>query len=303
VPLIKALSQWHKDLSQWLAEIRSEWNDDELPPNLQAIEILGYGWVGEKGLNDRVISVMIDLLERNLKAEGQSATISIDVSQYSEKVGFAPWLRQRHYGLQCLFTGYRGHLDFVDDNFIGNKKAVKAVLPHLIAWQKAHGYPFEFSTEASINLADDAALLALMCEANFLNIFVGIESPDPETLVSTQKKQNTRRVLDDSVRKIYRAGIFVHAGFIVGFDSEKDGVAAGMTDFIEAAAIPVCMVGLLFALPHTQLGRRLEKEGRMRHKRSCHRDRRSENDARLRKAFTALKRCGGLFDARDRHGI
>jgi len=160
-------------------------------------------------------------------------------------------------------TGYRGHLDFVDDNFIGNKKAVKAVLPHLIAWQKAHGYPFEFSTEASINLADDAALLALMREANFLNIFVGIESPDPETLVSTQKKQNTRRVLDDSVRKIYRAGIFVHAGFIVGFDSEKDGVAAGMTDFIEAAAIPVCMVGLLFALPHTQLGRRLEKEGRM----------------------------------------
>jgi radical SAM superfamily enzyme YgiQ (UPF0313 family) len=137
------------------------------------------------------------------------------------------------------------------------------VLPHLIAWQKAHGYPFEFSTEASINLADDAALLALMREANFLNIFVGIESPDPETLVSTQKKQNTRRVLDDSVRKIYRAGIFVHAGFIVGFDSEKDGVAAGMTDFIEAAAIPVCMVGLLFALPHTQLGRRLEKEGRM----------------------------------------
>ena len=75
-------------------------------------------------------------------------------------------------------TGYRGHLDFVDDNFIGNKKAVKAVLPHLIAWQKAHGYPFEFSTEASINLADDAALLALMREANFFVVFVGIESPD-----------------------------------------------------------------------------------------------------------------------------
>ncbi len=86
------------------------------------------------------------------------------------------------------------------------------------------------------------------------------ESWSPPTV---RKKQNTRRVLDDSVRKIYRAGIFVHAGFIVGFDSEKDGVAAGMTDFIEAAAIPVCMVGLLFALPHTQLGRRLEKEGRM----------------------------------------
>ena len=172
-----------------------------------------------------------------------------------------------YYGMQfargCPFTCEFCDIIELCDNFIGNKKAVKNLLPHLIAWQKEHGYPFEFSTEASINLADDDALLALMREANFLNIFVGIESPDPETLVSTQKKQNTRRVLDDSVRKIYRAGIYVHAGFIVGFDSEKDGVAAGMTDFIEAAAIPVCMVGLLFALPHTQLGRRLEKEGRM----------------------------------------
>jgi radical SAM superfamily enzyme YgiQ (UPF0313 family) len=122
---------------------------------------------------------------------------------------------------RCTASPAIAAICFVDDNFIGNKKAVKAVLPQLIAWQKAHGYPFEFSTEASINLADDAALLALMREANFLNIFVGIESPDPETLVSTQKKQNTRRVLDDSVRKIYRAGIFVHAGFIVGFDSGR----------------------------------------------------------------------------------
>ncbi|HUK10672.1 MAG TPA: B12-binding domain-containing radical SAM protein [Stellaceae bacterium] len=166
--------------------------------------------------------------------------------------------------LQTLYDlGYRGHLDFVDDNFIGNKKAVKALLPHLIAWQKAHGYPFEFSTEASLNLADDDALLALMREARFFVVFVGIESPDTDTLVSMQKKQNTRRVVADSVHKIYRAGMLVIAGFIVGFDSEKEGVADAMIECIEATAIPVCMVGLLYALPNTQLTRRLEREGRL----------------------------------------
>jgi radical SAM superfamily enzyme YgiQ (UPF0313 family) len=159
--------------------------------------------------------------------------------------------------------GYRGHVDFVDDNLIGNKKAVKAFLPELATWLDAHDCPFEFTTEASINLADDDALLALMQAANFFTVFVGIESPDPATLVSMQKKQNTRRVLADSVHKIYRAGMVVHAGFIVGFDSEKDSIAAAMVECIEAAAIPVCMVGLLFALPNTQLTRRLEKEGRL----------------------------------------
>src|SRR5216683_3005248 len=166
--------------------------------------------------------------------------------------------------LEALYvSGYRGHLDFVDDNFIGNKKAVKAFLPHLIAWQKNRGYPFEFSTEASINIADDDALLALMRAANFFTIFVGIESPDTDTLVSMQKKQNTRRSLVDCVHKIYRAGMFVNAGFIVGFDSEKGAVADAMIDCIEAAAIPFCMVGLLYALPTTQLTRRLAQEGRL----------------------------------------
>jgi len=165
---------------------------------------------------------------------------------------------ERLYGL-----GYRGHVDFVDDNFIGNKKAVKAFLPHLIAWQKERGYPFEFSTEASINIADDDALLALMRAANFFTIFVGIESPDTDTLVSMQKKQNTRRSLADCVHKIYRSGMFVNAGFIVGFDSEKGAVAEAMIECIEATSIPFCMVGLLYALPTTQLTRRLAREGRL----------------------------------------
>lgn len=166
--------------------------------------------------------------------------------------------------LQSLYdAGYRGHVDFVDDNLIGNKKALKRLLPALIAWQKERKYPFEFSTEASMNLADDAQLLELLKEANFFAIFVGIESPDTDTLVATQKKQNTRRSLADSVHRIYGAGMFVIAGFIVGFDTEKGSVADGMIDCIEATGIPVSMVGLLTALPNTQLTRRLETEQRL----------------------------------------
>jgi len=166
--------------------------------------------------------------------------------------------------LDALYqTGYRGHVDFVDDNLIGNKKALKIFLPALRDWQRERGYPFKFSTEASINLADDSQLLQMMSAANFFAIFVGIESPDTETLVSAQKKQNTRRSLADSIHKIYGAGMFVTAGFIVGFDTEKTNVAEGMIDCIEATSIPWCMVGLLTALPNTQLTRRLEKEGRL----------------------------------------
>src|SRR4029078_11711542 len=114
-----------------------------------------------------------------------------------------------------------------------------------------------------INLADDDALLALMREANFFTVFVGIESPDTDTLIAMQKKQNTRRSIAEGVQKIYRAGMFVNAGFILGFDSEKGGVSEAMVECIEACSIPVCTVGLLYALPGTQLTRRLADEGRM----------------------------------------
>jgi radical SAM superfamily enzyme YgiQ (UPF0313 family) len=159
--------------------------------------------------------------------------------------------------------GYRGHVDFVDDNLIGNKKAVKAFLPHLARWLEEHDYPFEFTTEASLNLADDAELLRLMNEANFFGVFTGIESPNPETLVRMKKKQNTRRNIAESVHRIYAAGMFVTAGFIVGFDDEKASTAEPMIELIEDAAIPVAMVGLLYALPNTQLTRRLAQEGRL----------------------------------------
>jgi len=162
------------------------------------------------------------------------------------------------YGL-----GYRGHVDFVDDNLIGNKKAVKQFLPHLRNWLETHDHPFEFSTEASLNLSDDDELLRLMRDANFFAVFVGIESPDTATLVQMRKKQNTRRSIAKSVHKIYAHGMFVMAGFIVGFDSERGSVAEPMIELIEEAAIPVAMVGLLYALAETQLGRRLLKEGRL----------------------------------------
>ena len=166
--------------------------------------------------------------------------------------------------LEVLYQlGYRGHVDFVDDNLIGNKKALKLFLPHLIQWLKERDYPFEFSTEASLNLADDTELITMLKNANFFAIFMGIESPDTDTLIAMRKKQNTRRSIPDSIHKIYQAGIFVTAGFIVGFDSEKGSVAEPMIEVIEECAIPMSIVGLLWALPNTQLSRRLAREGRL----------------------------------------
>lgn len=159
--------------------------------------------------------------------------------------------------------GYRGHVDFVDDNLIGNRKAVKPFLRELATWQQARGRPFEFSTEASLDLGSDPELLALLKRANFFAVFVGIETPDTATLLAAHKRQNARRDVAASVAAMHRAGLFVNAGFIVGFDTERGSVADAMVACIEAAGIPVCMVGLLFALPGTRLTRRLAAEGRL----------------------------------------
>jgi len=166
--------------------------------------------------------------------------------------------------LQRLYElGYRGAVQFSDDNLIGNKLAVKAFLPDLISWQRLRNYPFQFVTEASMNLADDDHLLCLLRDANFVAVFIGIESPDPNILAAAQKKQNTRRDIVESIHRVQARGIAVAGGFIVGFDNEPAGTAQAMVDLIEAAAIPASMVGLLYALPNTQLTRRLEAEGRL----------------------------------------
>ncbi len=187
-----------------------------------------------------------------------------DIIELYGRVPRAKSIEQMLGELDTLYrAGHRGHVDFVDDNFIGNKKALKLFLPALIDWQQARRYPFRFSTEASINLADDAELLRMMKRANFFVVFVGIESSNTDTLVSAQKRQNTRRDLVASVHTLYRAGLAVIAGFIVGFDTEQRPVADEMADYITASSIAMCMAGLLTALPNTQLTRRLQREGRL----------------------------------------
>jgi radical SAM superfamily enzyme YgiQ (UPF0313 family) len=159
--------------------------------------------------------------------------------------------------------GWRGLVFIVDDNFIGNKKNVRQFMPDLIEWSRANEYPFSFITEASVNLAEDDALLEMMEDAGFRRVFLGIETPVEESLKEAQKGQNTRRDLLDSVKKIQSYGMEVMAGFIVGFDNDPEDIFDLQMQFIRESGIPLAMVGLLTALPDTQLWRRLEKEGRL----------------------------------------
>jgi len=166
--------------------------------------------------------------------------------------------------LDALFSlGWRGMVFIVDDNFIGNKRNVKKLLPELADWSERHGHPFSFTTEASVNLAEDEELLDGMRRARFRRVFLGIETPIEASLKEAQKGQNTRRDLLDSVKKIQSSGLEVMAGFIVGFDNDPEDVFERQIEFIRASAIPLAMVGLLSALPDTQLWRRLEREGRL----------------------------------------
>jgi radical SAM superfamily enzyme YgiQ (UPF0313 family) len=158
--------------------------------------------------------------------------------------------------------GWRGPLFIVDDNFIGNKKNVRLLMPALIEWQKKNGFPFSLFTEASVNLADDDDLLAAMKDAGFRRVFLGIETPVEESLKEAQKSQNRGNLLD-SVRKIQSHGMEVMAGFIVGFDNDPEDIFERQIEFIRESAIPMAMVGMLNALPDTQLWKRLEREGRL----------------------------------------
>lgn len=166
--------------------------------------------------------------------------------------------------LDALYRlGYRGHVDFVDDNFIGSPTRAKAALRAVKDWSDAHGHPFYFSTEASINLADDRELLELMRDLDFRYVFIGIESADRDILASAHKRQNVGRDIVEDLHAIYRYGIVVNGGFILGFDGETAGSARDMLDVIERGKIPMAMVGLLYALPGTALARRLAEQGRL----------------------------------------
>jgi radical SAM superfamily enzyme YgiQ (UPF0313 family) len=160
-------------------------------------------------------------------------------------------------------AGWRGMVFIVDDNFIGNKKNVRLFMPDLIDWSTKSGNPFSYITEASVNLAEDDTLLQQMEDAGFRRVFLGIETPVEDSLKEAQKGQNTRRDLLESVHKIQSYGMEVMAGFIVGFDNDPDDIFELQMKFIRESGIPLAMVGLLSALPDTQLWRRLEKEGRL----------------------------------------
>lgn len=166
--------------------------------------------------------------------------------------------------LDSLYAlGWRKSIFFVDDNFIGNKKQIKSeVLPALIEWRKGKaGMPF--STEASINLADDPQLMHIMVQAGFDTVFVGIETPNEDSLTECSKTQNKGRDLVESVRQLQRAGLQVQGGFIVGFDNDSPSIFQQQIDFIQKSGIVTAMVGLLQAPLGTRLHDRMRKEGRL----------------------------------------
>jgi radical SAM superfamily enzyme YgiQ (UPF0313 family) len=166
--------------------------------------------------------------------------------------------------LEALHTlGWRGEIFLVDDNFIGNKRNVKALLPELHAWQEHRHFPFVFTTEASIDLAADQSLMELMVACGFRRVFLGIETPDQASLLVAQKHQNMRSPLVEAVQAITASGLEVMAGFILGFDGEQAGAGSRIVEFVEQTAIPLAMVGILQAFPHTALWHRLDQEGRL----------------------------------------
>ena len=166
--------------------------------------------------------------------------------------------------LDALYqAGYRGSVFIVDDNFIGNKREVKKLLPEMAAWNEARDYPFTYITEATVDLANDDELIAQMVASNFKTVFLGLETPSIDSLKETKKYQNIKRSLVDSVKAIQHAGLMVTGGFILGFDNDGEDIFDRQIDFIRQIAVPNAMVGLLVALPSTPLYTRLEQAGRL----------------------------------------
>ncbi len=166
--------------------------------------------------------------------------------------------------LDALYRrGWRGRIFIVDDNFIGNKKKVKTLLPKIIAWQNSTGRRMSFFTEASVDLAEDDELMDLMVAAGFSKVFLGLETPSEESLRECGKSQNLKRSLSESVRIIQSRGLAVMGGFIIGFDNDPPDIFQRQVNFIQRNGIVTAMIGLLTAVPGTRLYSRLEQEGRL----------------------------------------
>ena len=150
---------------------------------------------------------------------------------------------------------------FVDDNFIGNRKAAKDMLPHLLAWQKQHGYPMQFACEATLNIAKQPEILRLMRECSFLGIFVGIETPEADALKAMRKNQNVAVPMMESIKTLNDYGLEVTSGIILGLDTDSDDTEARLKDFIDLSQIPMLTINLLQALPKSPLWDRLKLAG------------------------------------------
>jgi radical SAM superfamily enzyme YgiQ (UPF0313 family) len=166
---------------------------------------------------------------------------------------------------QCLYDlGYRGQLDFFDDNLVGHLGKAKPFLRGIAEWGRAHGWPFMHSTSVTLNIAKDPELLGLLREARFKALLIGIETPDEDALKSAQKQQNTGFSIAEAVDAIYRqAGATVHSGFLLGMDGEPDDIRAQIIQCIEETSVPWVMPSVVYPLPETQLARRLAREGRL----------------------------------------
>ena len=165
---------------------------------------------------------------------------------------------------QLYFKGWKGPVFFVDDNFIGNKpKLKKEILPAIAEWMKKRESPFYLNTEVSINIADDEELMHRMVFAGFEAVFIGIESPNEESLLECNKMQNRNRDLISSIKKIQKFGLEVQGGFIVGFDNDPVSIFEKITEFIQESGIVTAMVGLLNAPTGTRLHKRMQEEGRL----------------------------------------
>ena len=162
-----------------------------------------------------------------------------------------------------LKAGNPGGVYFVDDNFVGNRKAALELVPHLVEWQKKNGYPLQFACEATLNIAKSEELLALMREAYFATIFCGIETPETAALKAISKSQNLSVPMLDSIKLLNSYGLEVVSGIILGLDTDTEETADHVLEFIRLSQIPMLTINILYALPKTPLWRRLEKEGRL----------------------------------------
>ncbi len=213
-----------------------------------------------------------DLIEANKYATlmiqySRGCPFNCDFCDVTSLFGFTPRVKEPAQLLAELDAvyrlGWRESLFIVDDNFIGHKKALRILLPQIISWMEKHHHPFDLFTEVSINLAEDDELIDLMVRAGFNKVFVGLETPNEDSLKECSKFQNYRLDLKEAVKKLQRSGLQVMGGYIVGFDSDDEGIFARQFKFIQETGVVTAMVGLLNALPNTRLWHRLKSERRL----------------------------------------